>query len=472
MNGLLASIGQFVAYLQMVEAGLNNATVQALYKPLAQKDSNRTGAVLSAANKFYIQSGTIFAALVALLSIIYPLITKEEVPRTLSFVLVLLISLGGLIEFFIGAKYRILLTADQRAYVLNTALIAGTVINTLLAVLIMLNQWSIVLLQACSAAIYFIRVLAIVYYVRKKYATIHFSSEPDRKAIHKRWDAFVHQLSGIVIFNTPVVITTLFCGLKEVSIYMVYSVLLTSIGSIINSFSSSLTPAFGELIALEEKSKLQAVFRNFEAVYFVLITFAFSTVMIMIVPFVALYTDGITDAEYVDPTLALLFIAVGVLHHARIPHSMIITASGHFKETKWRAICEALVHIVASLILVQFLGLYGVLLGSICSYGYRSIDMIIYGNRRVLGQSCRRSAARIVRGMLLGTGIVYIVRFIPLFAESWISWTLTAIGVSLAAFLITAIINAILDREAMTDVYKRIMILSGTLIKKKVKATV
>ena len=54
INGLVTSITQFIAYFNLVEAGLAGAAVYALYKPLADKDHKSINAVLSATNKFYI----------------------------------------------------------------------------------------------------------------------------------------------------------------------------------------------------------------------------------------------------------------------------------------------------------------------------------------------------------------------------------------------------------------------------------
>jgi O-antigen/teichoic acid export membrane protein len=468
INGLLASIGQFIAYLQIVEAGLTTASVQALYKPLSKKDHNQTGAILSASSKFFIQSGTLFAVMVALLSVIYPMLTEGEVPKSLAFALVILISFGGLIEFFIGAKYRILLTADQKGYVLNFIGIFGTIISTTFAILIMLYQQSILLLQLSSAVIYFLRVGLIVVYVMKKYKSLNFKSVPDHKAINKRWDAFIHQIAGIIIFNTPVVIITIFCGLKSVSIYMVYSVLFGSLGALISSFSSSLTPGFGELIALNNRELLRKIYNNFEACYYALIAFTLSTTMIMIIPFVKLYTHGINDANYVDPILAVFFVLVAIFNHIRIPQNLIVSASGHFKETRWRAIVEAVIHITMSLILVQFLGLYGVLMGSLCSYGYRAIDLIIYGNLHILKQSPWHSIRKLITNMIPAfISVIFYHVIFQVNVESWLSWIINAMGVSIVSLLMIIVFNVYFDKAAVMEIYKRISILIGSLFKRE-----
>ena len=72
-------------------------------------------------------------------------------------------------------------------------------------------------------------------------------------------------------------------------------------------------------------------------------------------PFIKIYTAGIEDANYIRPWLAILFVIVGVANTIRIPANTLVNAAGHFRETKNRAIMEALINLVVSLVFVQFL---------------------------------------------------------------------------------------------------------------------
>ena len=55
INGITSSITQFISYLTLVEAGLSNATVFALYKPLADRDVKERDAVISASRIAYLR---------------------------------------------------------------------------------------------------------------------------------------------------------------------------------------------------------------------------------------------------------------------------------------------------------------------------------------------------------------------------------------------------------------------------------
>lgn len=57
INGVISSITQFIAYFNLVEAGISGAAVYALYRPLAENDYTAINGILSAAKKFYLQAG-------------------------------------------------------------------------------------------------------------------------------------------------------------------------------------------------------------------------------------------------------------------------------------------------------------------------------------------------------------------------------------------------------------------------------
>lgn len=64
--------------------------------------------------------------------------------------------------------------------------------------------------------------------------------------------------------------------------------------------------------------------------------------------------------------------------------AQVINYAGHFKNTQWRSVLEASINLVVSIIMVNKLGIYGVLIGTIVALLYRTNDMIIYANKYLL----------------------------------------------------------------------------------------
>ena len=60
------------------------------------------------------------------------------------------------------------------------------------------------------------------------------------------------------------------------------------------------------MLARDEREKLNTAFNIYETMISMVSVVLFSVTSAMIVPFVKLYTAGISDAEYIQPAFALL----------------------------------------------------------------------------------------------------------------------------------------------------------------------
>lgn len=106
---------------------------------------------------------------------------------------------------------------------------------------------------------------------------------------------------------------------------------------------------------------------------------------------IEIYTKGVENINYSDTRLALLFSVIALLTAMRKPMLMTISYAGHFKLTTPQMVAETIINLTVSLIAVRFLGIYGVLLGSVAALLYRTTDVIIYANKRILLRSFRKT---------------------------------------------------------------------------------
>lgn len=113
----------------------------------------------------------------------------------------------------------------------------------------------------------------------------------------------------------------------------------------------------------------------------------FCIAAIFILPFMSRYTAGITDIDYVDKLLPILFAATYLLSKGRTASMQAINFAQHFKQTQWHAITESAINIVVSILAVYRFGIYGVLVGTIAALLFRTNAMIIYANKHILNRS-------------------------------------------------------------------------------------
>lgn len=465
VNGLVSSISQFISYFNLVEAGLAGAAVYALYKPLADKDYKAINGVVSAAKRFYTQSGYIFISLTLGLALVYPFYIKSDIVSPLSVgLLVLILGVNGALEFFTLSKYRVLLTADQKTYVVSIASIVQIIINTALVVLLANYKVNIVILRLAVLFSIFLRSAILMLYCKRHYKYLDYKEKPNKKALNKRWDALYLQILGAVHAGTPVVLITLILkDLKLVSVYTVFHMVIAGIGGILGIFISGLSASFGDVIARGEIKTLQKSYKEFEFSYYILISIIYAITFVTIMPFINIYTRNITDANYNLPIVGFLFVLNGLLNNIKTPQGMLVISAGLYKETRVQTTIQGAIAVVGGILLAPTFGISGILIGSILSNIYRVVDLMIFIPKNVTKTPFLNTFFRVVR-ILFSVSLVllpfFFIQYVP---TTVISWVLYAVCVSIYAVLVVFTINFIFDKKEMKNVIIR---LKNVLVRK------
>lgn len=459
INGLVSSINQFIVYFNLVEAGLSGAAIYALYKPLADRDHKAINEIVSAAKRFYTQSGYIFISLTIGLAIFYPFFLKTDMLSPLSVgTLVLILGVNGALEFFTLAKYRVLLSADQRMYIISLASLVHVITNTLIVVILGTMRINIVVLRFVALLSIFLRSFILMFYVKTKYKFVNYKEKPNLQALNKRWDALYLQILGVVHKGAPVVVLTLFTrNLKLVSVYTIYNMVIASLNGILSIFKSGLSASFGDVIARGETKTLQKAYSEFEFSYYVLITIVYSIAFVTIMPFIRIYTNGITDINYDVPIVGFLFVLNGLLYNVKTPQGMLVISAGMFKETRIQTTIQGAIAVIVGAILVPYYGVVGVLMGSILSNIYRDIDLLYFIPKNLTKLPVKNTAVRLLR---IAISVVLIGKpflFINIRPNGYIEWIINATAVGIYAVTIVFLISLIFEREAMKGISSRVL---------------
>lgn len=456
INGLVTSIVQFISYFTIIEAGLGASIIYSLYKPLAEKNFGKVNEIVSAGKKFYIKTGYIFTALVALLAIVYPLfITVDGLKYYKISILVLLLGFSGVLDFFSLAKYRTLLSADQRTYVISTATIVYKLVETAVIVIMSILKVDIVIVRLVAISSVLSRSMVLYIYIKRNYSFINYKAKPDNSALAKRWDALFLQILRMVQTGAPVVLLTFFTSLKTVSIYAIYNMIINGIKGIFEILVTSVTASFGEIISVNDKATLQKVYKTFEFAYYSANTLAYSICMVLIMPFVRLYTKGIQDVNYDLPFIGFLFVINGLLHNLKSPQSLLVNAAGLYKETKIQATIQALIILIGGVVLIPFLGLKGILIALIASNIYRDIDLVIFASKVITKIHVKYTIIRIFRLLISFVIITVPFIYIKLTPDNLIEWLLYAVLISIYALVITLISSYLFEKEELKNIINR-----------------
>lgn len=425
-NGLLNSVNQFIVYLSLFEAGLGTVTLQALYGPVANCDYKSINGILSATHYHYKRTGYLYLAMLIALSVLYPTAAQSELPYFVVAGVVFFSGIGNVIMFFMQGKYRLLLQADGRNYIVTNLTTLTTVLNGVVKAILITCGYNVLHVVIASSCINLIQAAYIMGYVRKKYKWIDLKEPPKFEAISEKNYMLIHQISILILYNTDVLILTLFCDLKIVSVYSLYKLIVTQLENIISIVTGSVNFMFGQLfnVDLEKYKRSIDIYDScLSTISFTLYTVAQS----LFVPFMAIYTDGVNDINYQDGMLAFLFSINAILNTIRTPLLNTISFAGHFKNTTPQTVAEAIINLVVSLLCVKRFGIHGVLFGTLVSLIYRFVDIIIYANKKVLGRSPVQSFLTQFINFAVYAGLSIVFRAIIGQIDSWIAFALYGI---------------------------------------------
>jgi O-antigen/teichoic acid export membrane protein len=465
INGLVSSINQFIVYFNLVEAGLASTSIYALFKPLADRAYNEINGVLSATKKYYEMSGYVFVTLTLGMAIIYPNITQSSSLSPFSVgLLVIILGTSGALQFFVMAKYRALLMADQKQYILSVASILSIVLNTSIIAIGCYLKLNIVLLRAICLLSVFSPIFIMYVYVSKHYKYIDYSVKPNNLALRNRWTVLSNEIFGTINAGAPLIILTFCTTLIDVSIYTTYDIVIKGIGGLCGFFVLALSASLGELIALGDQDKFEKTYNEFEHIFYAFIMWLYGCTMILMLPFVEIFTAGVKDAEYYLPMLAILFITNALLSQFYSPQAILVRAGGKFKEVRKQTIIQAMITVVFGVILTLVLGIIGVLLASIMANIYRVIKIIKTVQKSMLPASLNKTWKRI---LFLNIGILLICLPFKIGIKpgivggtgNFLNWILYAIGVSIYALIVTFVLNFYIDRKVSKSLAKRVLFL-------------
>lgn len=386
VNGLTSSITQIFAYVSILEAGVGATTRQALYQPIGKNDKNKINSILSATHKYYKKAGYLYLAVVIMLTIGYPLIVHSTIdPITISSI-ILMVGLGGVINFFFQNKYNVMLQAEGKNYIISNLNTVIYILTSISRIVLLQLGFNVMIVQSAFLIFHVVQTLFVVIYIKKFYSWIDLTVKPNYDAISQKNSVLVHQISGLIFNNTDILILTFLTNLRVVSVYTLYNTIFTLANRLTNQISEGITFALGQLYGANIK-KFKRLFNVYE-LYYISFVFSIGSIMkLIITPFMNIYTTGISDIDYISNTLANLFVVQMLLLSARTPSRQVIDVAGHFKNTKWQSVIESVINLVVSLISVHYLGIYGVLIGTIVALVYRANDMIIYSNRKIVLRS-------------------------------------------------------------------------------------
>ena len=442
LNGMIASITQFLGIMALLESGFGIVAKTAFYKPLATGDKPGISGIFNATESFFRRIAFIFLGYCVALAFVFPLINESGFDYWFTLTLVLIVGISSFMQYYFGVSYTVLLNADQRGFFSAFLQTCTIILNAALVALLIGLGADIHTVKLVSAFVFILKPIILNVYGRRRYR-VDKSVPRDEASLAQRWDNLGQSIALYVHTKTSYIFITLFSTFKEVSVYSVYSLITTSLSSVISSISTGFVSGLGNIYANKEKENFKRVFNLYVFVNG-FVTFLFYTIAIItMIPFITIYTAKMTDADYIRPLFGVMLIAAEVIYCIRLPYYYVITNAGHFKEMKRGAYVEAGMNIVLSLCLINFLGILGLAIATTIAMAVRTVEIIIYCSKNITEASPLEAFGRVAVNLCAMLISVLICHFIPFVPNGFIEWILLACVVGVISLAVMTALNFI-----------------------------
>lgn len=457
VNGLVNSITQFLGMIAFLELGVGAVVQSSLYKPLADNDIIGISKVITSADRFFRKLGYILALYVIVMFVFYPLLVKQSFGFIFTSSLIIVISVRLFAQYFFGMVNRILLISDQKAYIQYITLTIAMITNTMACYILIALDCSVQVVYGMTSLIFFLQPVLIHFYVRKKYSlnrNIHYDTEP----IKQKWNGIAQHIALVVLNSTGIIVLTIFDKLENVSIYSVYYLVVLGVLNLYVSLTQGIETLMGNLLAKEKIEELRNVFGFLEWVVHNTSVFLFGCTACLIVPFVMIYTHGITDVDFRQTVFAWLFVFAYFFRAIRLPYNIVILIAGHYKQTQKNYIIATIINIILTIIGVKLFGLRGAVLGTMVAMIYQLFYMVNYNAKNLLKIDVKKFLKYLMSDIIIIIISLIISSFIPIQCDGILEWIKLATINVLIWLMVIIMVNILLFKEYTCKVFGKIML--------------
>ena len=391
LNSLFSSVLQV---LNLAELGVGSAMVFSMYRPIAEDDGDKICALMHLYRLYYRIIGGVILVVGTLLTPFIPNLISGDVPEHLNIYALYLLNLGAtvLTYWLFAYKNSVLQAHQQQSEISKVTLISDTCkyLFQLIALIVFENYYFFVLSLLLSQALCNILTAFISSKLYPQYQARGNLSKSERRIISRRIsDLFTSKLGGVIVNSADTIVISAFLGLQLLAIYQNYFYLISAVMSFITIANNSVLAGIGNSMLTKSPKENFTDFKTFTFIQFWIFGFCVCCLSSLLQPFMVLWMgpDLMLDGRAVT-MLCIYFFGYEYV----MAMSVYKDAGGIWHEDRFRPLISGLTNIFLNLVLVRFIGLYGVLLSTILSIWLisapwitRNVFRLIFKEERILG---------------------------------------------------------------------------------------
>lgn len=366
LNSLFTSV---ISFLSLTELGIGSALVYSMYKPIAEDDKRTICALLNLYKRVYQIIGLIILVISIILLPFLKYLIKGDCPNEVNlYILYGIYVFNTVVSYELFAYKQSLLTAFQRNDIISkrSALLQLAMYS--------LQALTIIYTHNYYAYIFWMPVITILTNIanaiitNKMYPDLKTEGEIDnafKKRIMKNVIAlFGTKANSIVMHGADNIIISAFIGIIMVGKYGNYYYIMSALIGIMTVFYDSITAGLGNSLEVETVEKNHNDFNILSLLNFWITTFCSTCLLCLYQPFMRLWLG---EDTMLSNGVAILLVVYFYIYQIRRIVLTYKDAAGVWWPDRIRPYLMMFVNIIGNVIMVQFIGIYGVVLSTIIS---------------------------------------------------------------------------------------------------------
>ena len=366
INGVFTNI---LMVFSLADLGVGTAIIYALYKPIAEDDTEKIKSLMKMYAKAYVLIGFVIIGmgLICLPFIEHLITTKETIPHVKLIFMIFVINTAS--SYFFAYKGT-LITANQKHYIVSSVVYGTSVLCYAVQMLVMVLTHNYILTLSIQVGTNILQNLITMHIADRMYPylkekNVKQLSLRERRRIFRNMGSLMFYRTGQVIINgTDSIIISKFQGIVEAGIYSNYSLVTTTIKNLLLQVFNAITGSIGNLAAVESEKRKYEVYNLIYFGNFWMFGFCSVCLFVLFNPFIKIWAgaDRLLTMQQVF-FIVLNFYLVGM----RNVNLTFRDTMGVFKEGRFVPIISAIVNIGVSILTASRWGLIGAFVGTTVS---------------------------------------------------------------------------------------------------------
>lgn len=367
LNSLFHSI---LSFLSLAELGVGAAMTYTMYKPIAENDFDTIRAILNLYKKLYRIIGCVILVVGMCLMPFLNTIIKGDVPDdTNIYVLYFVYLINTVLTYWMFGYKNAILQAYQRNDIeskIGIFISPASYIVMLSFLAITKNYYAYIIWQPIFTIITnIIRMIIVDKHFPELKPKGEISKEMKRSIFKKVIAILGAKLNTVVLNAADNIVMSAFLGLTVIAIYGNYYYIMSSIFMFLGIIYSSMTAGLGNSLQTESLQKNYKDFEKFSFMNSWLVGWCTVCLVCLYQPFMKIWVqdENLMLPFYVVLELGLYFYIYQI---RKIP-VVYKDAAGIWWEDRFRPYVCMVVNVVLNVLLVQFIGVSGIILSTVFS---------------------------------------------------------------------------------------------------------